>query len=426
MPGLAAVVALTPPSRLPATPLCDEKAAAPALPLRGRHRVRARSGRSDRLLWTARRPCALDRLRPPGVHRRSSRGPARSSPGRAPTSGADAQRRRGDDLLGHVPEPPRRDRRRLRPTLRSLSARRTRSSTSRSRRPRARPGDRVNELFGRCRRRLGRRPNARYRAERARSSADRSRRGAARPLLLVNSEPYTGGEPARGGAARGGGGHRARELLQRAGPTSRARSRQPDATPGAAHARLGRPHRDRHPAGAARRHARLPDPPGSGGREGLEPAVVVRGREAAGACREAQSPGASDSLRRSRGAGASSTAGRDPDKLGAGCVWLWARDPSLCSAGTLHERFDRDLGTGQIDLPAGVRCALGAAAITTNEIAALARVTRDADAALTILYARLVAAASARRSARASARAAERVIVQRRFAGRRDRISAAP
>ena len=56
----------------------------------------------------------------------------------------------------------------------------------------------------------------------------------------------------------------------------------------------------------------------------------------------------------------------------------------------LPERFDRDLRAGQIDLPGGVRCALGAATITTNEIAALARVTRDADAALTILYARLV------------------------------------
>ena len=59
-------------------------------------------------------------------------------------------------------------------------------------------------------------------------------------------------------------------------------------------------------------------------------------------------------------------------------------------ADALPERFDRDLAAGQIDLRSGVRCALGAAAITTNEIAALARVTRDADAALTILFARLV------------------------------------
>ena len=41
---------------------------------------------------------------------------------------------------------------------------------------------------------------------------------------------------------------------------------------------------------------------------------------------------------------------RDPDKLGAGCVWLWARDPSLCAAAALPERFDRDLRAGQIDL----------------------------------------------------------------------------
>ena len=43
---------------------------------------------------------------------------------------------------------------------------------------------------------------------------------------------------------------------------------------------------------------------------------------------------------------------RDPDKLGAACVWLWARERSLCAAEALPERFDRDLRAGQIDLPA--------------------------------------------------------------------------
>ena len=110
---------------------------------------------------------------------------------------------------------------------------------------------------------------------------------------------------------------------------------------------------------------------------------------------------------------------RDPDKLGAGCVWLWARNPSLCAAGALPERFDRDLRAGQIDLASGVRCALGDAAITTNEIAALARVTRDADAALTILFARLVQQQATSIGA-GEARAAEQVIVQRRFGGSRE------
>lgn len=109
---------------------------------------------------------------------------------------------------------------------------------------------------------------------------------------------------------------------------------------------------------------------------------------------------------------------RDPDKLGAACVWLWARDGSLCDAPSLPERFDRDLRAGRIDLPGGVRCALGSATITTNEIAALARVTGDAEAALTALYARLVQLRAAT-VAPGEVRVAEQAIVVRRFGGSR-------
>ena len=159
---------------------------------------------------------------------------------------------------------------------------------------------------------------------------------------------------------------------------------------------------------------------GSGGREGLEPA---------GAWFEVaklQALAAKHIAREFRlgyvvswGWGFFNEQARDPDKLGAGCVWLWARDSSLCQIDAVPQRFDRDRAAGQIELGSGVRCLLGAAAITTNEIAALARVTRNADAALTILFARLVQQ-QATSIGPGDARAAERVIVQRRFGGSRE------
>ncbi len=164
---------------------------------------------------------------------------------------------------------------------------------------------------------------------------------------------------------------------------------------------------------------------GTGGREGLEPAAAwfdVAKLQALAARQVAGELGIAQIW--SWGWGAFNDEGRDPDKAGAACVWLWARDRTLCDAAALPERFDRDLRAGQVDLPRGVRCALGDATITANEIAALARVTGDADAALTTLYARLVQ----RRSAEVGpgeVRAAERAILRHRFGGNRAAYQAA-
>ncbi|MGZ8783377.1 MAG: hypothetical protein ACXWZB_07760, partial [Gaiellaceae bacterium] len=158
---------------------------------------------------------------------------------------------------------------------------------------------------------------------------------------------------------------------------------------------------------------------GTGGREGLEPAGAwfeVAKLQALAARQIARELGLAYVI--SWGWGFFNEQARDPDKLGAACVWLWARDASLCDAAALPERFDRDLRAGQVDLPRGVRCALGRATITTNEIAELARVTRDADTALTILYARLVQQRAAVIGPGA-ARAAERAIVRHRFGSSR-------
>jgi hypothetical protein len=164
---------------------------------------------------------------------------------------------------------------------------------------------------------------------------------------------------------------------------------------------------------------------GTGGREGLEPAAAwfdVAKLQALAAKQVAREFAIGQIW--SWGWGAFNEEGRDPDKIGAACVWLWARDRTLCDAAALPERFDRDLRAGQIDLPPGVRCVLGEATITSNEIAALARVTGDADAAVTTLYARLVQ----RRAADVGSgeiRAAERAIVLQRFGGSRPAYLAA-
>ena len=164
---------------------------------------------------------------------------------------------------------------------------------------------------------------------------------------------------------------------------------------------------------------------GTGGREGLEPAGAwfeVAKLQALAARQVARELGLAYVV--SWGWGFFNEQARDPDKLGAACVWLWARDPSLCDARALPERFDRDLRTGQIDLPRGVRCALGRSTITTGEIAAVARVTGDAESALTILFARLVQQRAAA-VGQGEVREAERAIVRERFGGSRAQFLAA-
>jgi hypothetical protein len=158
---------------------------------------------------------------------------------------------------------------------------------------------------------------------------------------------------------------------------------------------------------------------GTGGREGLEPAGAwfeVAKLQALAAKQVARELGIAHVW--SWGWGFFNEQARDPDKVGAACVWLWARDPSLCDVASVPERFDRDLRAGQIDLPAGIRCVLGSEAIRTKDVATLARVTGDREAALTILYARLVQQQTARTEPGA-VRAAERSIVASRFGGNR-------
>ena len=157
--------------------------------------------------------------------------------------------------------------------------------------------------------------------------------------------------------------------------------------------------------------------PGSGGREGLQPASAwfeVAKLQALAAKQVARELGIAHIW--SWGWGVFNEAGNDPDKARAACVWLWARDPRLCNAPRHAGPFDTDRRDGQIDLPGSIRCALGAEVITRNAIGELTRLTRDPEVALSALFARLVESGEARLRVE-EVLAAERTIVVRRFGG---------
>ena len=107
----------------------------------------------------------------------------------------------------------------------------------------------------------------------------------------------------------------------------------------------------------------------------------------------------------------------DPDKSLAACVWLWARDARLCDAPEIlgHE-LDADVRTGQLNMPAGVRCAYGTTPLTASAVAALAKVTKDRELALTALVVRAIERDRARVSP-SDALGVEQRIVRLRFGG---------
>jgi hypothetical protein len=240
-----------------------------------------------------------------------------------------------------------------------------------------------------------------------------------RPAILVSSEPFTGGDAAtwwRSIAAVSDlvlENYANANLIWRDGPVDGSR-------------RL----RVRYRQSAARLLAIGIPPsrigimigfqtgPGTGGREGLEPrsrwfsvvkwqALAVR--QVARELRLAHlwSWGWAQRDERSN----------DPDKTYAACVWLWARDASLCDApGILGREFDSDRRVGQLDLPAGVRCLFGSTELTASSVAALAKVTHDRELALTALVIR----AAERERVRVSpveAAGVERRIMDVRFGG---------
>jgi hypothetical protein len=116
---------------------------------------------------------------------------------------------------------------------------------------------------------------------------------------------------------------------------------------------------------------------------------------------------------------------RDPDKPLAACVYLWARDRSLCNApAAAGKGFNTSLTQGQLTLPAGTRCTLYGRPITESTISSLTPVTGDPDVAYSAAFARAVTSLHAKLKAK-QVSDAERAVVAGRFGGSFARYRAA-
>ena len=114
-----------------------------------------------------------------------------------------------------------------------------------------------------------------------------------------------------------------------------------------------------------------------------------------------------------------STAGIDRDKAAAACVYLWARNASLCDGPkAAGPKFDASVGVGQLDhLPPGVICSLPEGDITSKAVAPLVRALGDRDVARSVLLERLVLQQELAVDAR-SVLTAELALVDDRYGGR--------
>src|SRR5262249_43939970 len=110
----------------------------------------------------------------------------------------------------------------------------------------------------------------------------------------------------------------------------------------------------------------------------------------------------------------------DPTKPDAACVWLWARQGSLCDAPRrLGPGFDASRTAGQISLAPGVFCKVrGYGTVRASALPQLTAVTEDRTAALSLLFERLVERHYAGASSSAI-RAVEREVVDESFGGSR-------
>jgi hypothetical protein len=116
----------------------------------------------------------------------------------------------------------------------------------------------------------------------------------------------------------------------------------------------------------------------------------------------------------------------DPAKPKAACVWLWARNKTLCNAPRmLGRRFDASLTEGQILLAHGTICgAPGIGAIGARAVGSLQALTGDRDAALSSLFERIVEVAE-QPVTRHALRAAENEVIADSFHGSRSAYVAA-
>ncbi len=158
--------------------------------------------------------------------------------------------------------------------------------------------------------------------------------------------------------------------------------------------------------------------PGQGGREGLQPRskwLEIVKLEALAARQVTKELGTHSIW--SWGWATFSTAGIDRDKGEAVCVYLWVRDPKLCSGpGAAGPAFDASLTAGQLNLPASVICTMPAGGLRTEAVAPLLRALGDRDVARSVVLERLVLAAEVKLEPRAPL-AAELAFVEERYSG---------
>jgi hypothetical protein len=180
------------------------------------------------------------------------------------------------------------------------------------------------------------------------------------------------------------------------------------------------------PAGRVALELQFQSAPGQGGRQGLQPTsawleiVKLEALAAKQVAGETHIQGVW-----SWGWPSFSVAGADPDKPAAACVYLWARDPKLCDGPALAgPGFNASLTEGQINLPPGVRCALGDRRILKSDVARAALLTGDRDSAATALLQREVLRAESPIDP-ITVLAAEHAIVRDRFGGSVARYRAA-
>ncbi|HEX4930156.1 MAG TPA: hypothetical protein VFV62_05540 [Gaiellaceae bacterium] len=144
--------------------------------------------------------------------------------------------------------------------------------------------------------------------------------------------------------------------------------------------------------------------PGTGGREGLQPRwkwlEIVKLQ--ALAVRQVTKELRTHSIW-SWGWATFSQAGIDQDKGEAVCVYLWVRDPKLCSGpGAAGPAMDPSLTVGQLDqLAPGVVCQLPAGQIRASAVAPLARAIGDREIAASVVLERLVLQQEVKLDARA-------------------------
>jgi len=268
--------------------------------------------------------------------------------------------------------------------------------------------------------------NAQYRANVLELLRQLSSRGA-RPFLLVNSTPYTGAEAADWWRQAAQVADLVPEVYFNAPVIARQgvilgsrRMRVLFRSAIAAYTAIG------IPVSKLGLVLGFQSGPGAGGREGLQPASAwfeYAKLYTLAARRVVAEFGIATVW--SWGWGTFNTAGADPDKQAAACVYLWTRDPNLCDGpAAAGDGFVDSLSEGQIDLPRGVQCSLDARAMRQTDLSRLTAVTHDRDVAFTILFDRLVESGLAKVSPDRM-RQAEQAIVDGSFGGSRAAFNAA-